>query len=214
MECNKPFRFAFADAVVLKEELHAIGVGNVTTGEPGSDVKVTLRRDGNTFVFDFVIPRGQDGFGTNPDGAISETSQNAVENRVIKAYVDEAVSQLQDMLQEEIGFLSADMEELADYTQTLGDVERIEMTALHTAETLLPGKLYVFPEMASLDITLGGELDPTVVQEYRFRFTSGATPTTLTLPSDVEGEVSIEANKIYEVSILDGYLVSQSWEVV
>jgi hypothetical protein len=106
------------------------------------------------------------------------------------------------------------MEELADYTQTLGDVERIEMTALHTAETLLPGKLYVFPEMASLDITLGGELDPTVVQEYRFRFTSGATPTTLTLPSDVEGEVSIEANKIYEVSILDGYLVSQSWEVV
>ena len=91
MEFNKPFRFAFADAVILKEKLHTIGVGNVTTGEPGSDVKVTLRRSGDTFVFDFVIPRGQDGIITIPDGAISDTSQNTVENRVIKAYVDEAV---------------------------------------------------------------------------------------------------------------------------
>lgn len=213
MEFNKPFRFAFADAVILKEKLHTIGVGNVTTGEPGSDVKVTLRRSGDTFVFDFVIPRGQDGIITIPDGAISDTSQNTVENRVIKAYVDEAVSQLRDGLQEEMAFLSADVEELADYTQTLGIIERIEMTALHVAETLLPDRLYVFPEMASLDITLGGDPDPTVVQEYRFRFTSGATATTLTLPADVVGELEVEINKVYEVSILDGYLVSQSWEV-
>jgi len=108
MECNKPFRFAFADAVVLREKLHTIGVGNVTTGEPGSDVKVTIRRDGDTYYFDFEIPRGQDGIVTVPDGAISDTSQNTVENRVIKAYVDEAVSQLQ----EEMDYLTADMEEL------------------------------------------------------------------------------------------------------
>jgi len=210
MECNKPFRFAFADAVVLREKLHTIGVGNVTTGEPGSDVKVTIRRDGDTYYFDFEIPRGQDGIVTVPDGAISDTSQNTVENRVIKAYVDEAVSQLQ----EEMDYLTADMEELADYTQTLGFVERIEMTALHASETLLPGKFYVFPEMETLTVTLGGEDDPTVVQEYRFRFTSGATPTTLILPSNVQGELVVDPNCVYEVSILDGHLVSQWWEVV
>jgi len=88
------------------------------------------------------------------------------------------------------------------------------MTALHASETLLPGKFYVFPEMETLTVTLGGEDDPTVVQEYRFRFTSGATPTTLILPSNVQGELVVDPNCVYEVSILDGHLVSQWWEVV
>lgn len=92
-------------------------------------------------------------------------------------------------------------------------VPRIEMASTDTAATIEPNRLYVFPEMASLDITLGGDVDISVVQEYRFRFTSGATATTLTLPANVIGDLSVEANKVYEVSILDGYLVSQSWEV-
>lgn len=92
-------------------------------------------------------------------------------------------------------------------------IPRIEMASTDTTATIEPNRLYVFPEMASLDITLGGDADISVVQEYRFRFTSGATATTLTLPADVVGEISVEANKVYEVSILDGYLVSQSWEV-
>ena len=93
------------------------------------------------------------------------------------------------------------------------DIPRIEMASTDTTATIEPNKLYVFPEMASLDITLGGTIDTSIVQEYRFRFTSGATATTLTLPSTVVGEISVEANKVYEVSILDGYLVIQSWEV-
>lgn len=92
-------------------------------------------------------------------------------------------------------------------------IPRIGMLNTDTAATIGPNRLYVFPEMASLDITLGGDADISVVQEYRFRFTSGATATTLTLPADVVGEISVEANKVYEVSILDSYLVSQSWEV-
>lgn len=93
------------------------------------------------------------------------------------------------------------------------DMPRIEAASTDTTATIEPNALYIFPEMASLDITLGGTIDTGIVQEYRFRFTSGATATTLTLPSTVVGEISVEANKVYEVSILDGYLVSQSWEV-
>ncbi len=100
MEFHKPFRFSFADAVILKEDLHAVGIGTVTTGEPESDVEVTLRRDGDTFVFDFVIPRGRDGDRIKPDTAISDISQNAVENRIIKAYVDEAILQLRHHLED------------------------------------------------------------------------------------------------------------------
>ena len=93
------------------------------------------------------------------------------------------------------------------------DIPRIEMASTDTTATIEPNTLYVFPEMASLNITLGGTIDTRIAQEYRFRFTSGATATTLTLPANVVGEITVEANKVYEVSILDGYLVSQSWEV-
>lgn len=92
-------------------------------------------------------------------------------------------------------------------------IPRIEMASTDTTAIIEPNTLYVFPEMASLEITIGGTVDTSIVQEYRFRFTSGATATTLTLPSNVVGEISVDANKVYEVSILDGYLVSQSWEV-
>lgn len=160
MEFNNPFHFDFAEAVVL-EELHAVALGNVTTGEPGTDAKVTLRREDDTFVFDFVIPRGKTG---------------------------------------EAGRDSA-------------GIQRIEMSASQSTVDLLPNILYVFPEMQALSITLGGEIDHDTVQEYRFRFTSGATATTLTLPDSVLGDITVDANRVYEVSILDGYLISQSWEV-
>ena len=76
-----------------------------------------------------------------------------------------------------------------------------------------PNKLYVFPQMTNLEITFGGTTDTSIVQEYIFRFTSGSTATTLILPENVKGEITIDANKIYEVSIIDNLLLSQSWEV-
>jgi len=59
MEFSKPFRFNFAEAVVIKELLRDVAIGRVTTGEPGTDVVVSLRREGDAFLFDFVIPRGE-----------------------------------------------------------------------------------------------------------------------------------------------------------
>ena len=81
---------------------------------------------------------------------------------------------------------------------------RQEMSSSDTAVTLEPNKLYVFPEMASLTVTLGTPSDANVANEYHFFFTSGATATTLTLNDVLSDAYSIEANMKYEVSILEG----------
>ena len=81
---------------------------------------------------------------------------------------------------------------------------RQEMSSSDTAVTLEPNKLYVFPEMASLTVTLGTPSDINVENEYHFFFTSGATATTLTLNDVLSDAYSIEANMKYEVSILEG----------
>ena len=81
---------------------------------------------------------------------------------------------------------------------------RQEMSSSDTAVTLEPNKLYVFPEMASLTVTLETPSDANVGNEYHFFFTSGATATTLTLNDVLSDAYSIEANMKYEVSILEG----------
>lgn len=90
-------------------------------------------------------------------------------------------------------------------------VPRIEIS--DSDATIEPNKFYVFPEMVSLSISFGGEVDTKIVQEYKFRFISGETATTLTLPETVIGDITVEANSIVEVSIIDNYAVCQSWEV-
>lgn len=80
---------------------------------------------------------------------------------------------------------------------------RQEMQNTNTNVTLEPNKLYVFPEMASLTVTLGTPSDTNVANEYHFFFTSGATATTLILNDVLSDAYSIEANMKYEVSILE-----------
>ena len=81
---------------------------------------------------------------------------------------------------------------------------RQQMQSTDTTVTLQPNTLYVFPEMATLAVTLAAPTNTAVANEYHFFFTSGVTATTMTLPEDVvtAGQV-IEANKKYEVSILE-----------
>ena len=81
---------------------------------------------------------------------------------------------------------------------------RQEMSSSDTAVTLEPNKLYIFPEMASLTVTLGTPSDANVANEYHFFFNSGATATTLTLNDVLSDAYSIEANMKYGVSILEG----------
>jgi hypothetical protein len=76
-----------------------------------------------------------------------------------------------------------------------------------TTFTLTPNTFHVWDEVSALTLTLGGETSG-VANEFLFQFTSGATATTLTLPDDIKwtgGEApAIEANKIYQISILKG----------
>lgn len=91
---------------------------------------------------------------------------------------------------------------------------RIEKQTTDTTAALDPNKLYVFPQMTNLAVTLAAPTDNNIVNEYHFVFQSGATPTTLTLPGTVKtGDFKVEANKVYELSIMESCLTWQSWEV-
>lgn len=102
-----------------------------------------------------------------------------------------------------------DGSEAVAITIETGGIERIEKLATDTTVTLEPNKLYIFPEMESLTYTIGEGTG-----EVHFIFRSGATATMVVHPSNVNiGSFTVDANKIYEVSILEGLLTSQSWAV-
>ena len=76
---------------------------------------------------------------------------------------------------------------------------------------LTPNTFHVWDEVTSLTLTLGSEQSG-VANEYVFQFTSGSTPTSLTLPEDVkwvnDSAPTIVENKIYQISILNGLAVA------
>lgn len=92
---------------------------------------------------------------------------------------------------------------------------RIEKTSEDTTVELQPNVLYIFPEMTSLTYTLATPEDTSIANEYHFVFRSGATATELVNPSNVNvpDGFTVDKNKIYEVSILEGCLAYQSWAV-
>lgn len=98
-----------------------------------------------------------------------------------------------------------------EYSSTV----RVEKTSSDTTAEIEPNKLYVFPEMASLTYTLATPEDTSIANEYHFVFRSGATATELVNPSDVNvpDGFTVDANKVYEVSILEGCMTYQSWAV-
>lgn len=101
-----------------------------------------------------------------------------------------------------------DGSEAVAITIETGGIERIEKLSTDTTVTLEPNKLYVFPEMESLTYTIEG------TGEVHFIFKSGSTATRVVHPSNVNiGSFTVDANKVYEVSILEGLLTSQSWAV-
>lgn len=82
-----------------------------------------------------------------------------------------------------------------------------------TTFTLTPNILHQWDTVSSLTLTLGGGVDG-AVNEYTFQFTSGTTATTLSLPSSVKfpSELTIEANKIYQISIVNNLALISSWD--
>lgn len=84
-----------------------------------------------------------------------------------------------------------------------------------TTFTLTPNTFHIWDEVGALTLTLGAETSG-VANEYIFQFTSGSEPTTLSLPDDIKwtgGEIpTIEANKIYQISILKGLGSVLEWD--
>lgn len=68
----------------------SIRIGTVTTGAAGSNASVTNSGTASDVVLDFTLPRGNDGKdgGITVDSKLSNTSTNPVQNKVIKAELD------------------------------------------------------------------------------------------------------------------------------
>ena len=69
--------------------------------------------------------------------------------------------------------------------------------------------------LSSIDFDFIAPSDNDFVYTYHFIFRSGATPTVLTLPDSViyPDGFEIEANRIYEINIMENLLSYQSWPV-
>lgn len=82
-----------------------------------------------------------------------------------------------------------------------------------TTFTLTPNTFHIWDEVSALTLTLGSETSG-VANEFLFQFTSGSEPTTLTMSDDIKWteELVIDANRIYQVSILKGLASVLSWE--
>lgn len=92
---------------------------------------------------------------------------------------------------------------------------RVEKTSEDTVVELESNKLYIFPEMASLTVTLGEPTDASIANEYHLLFTSPSdSATEFSIPDTIKVPTSwsIDAGKIYEISILENVLTYMSWE--
>lgn len=95
----------------------------------------------------------------------------------------------------------------SEQLQEKGDKVTTE-SATEDAKEIQPNRYYIFGEKQNLTITLA-EGEEGKLNEYMFEFTSGTTPTTLTLPESVKwiGSNTIEASKTYQVSIVNNIAV-------
>lgn len=83
----------------------------------------------------------------------------------------------------------------------------IEHGTSDTTFNLVPNEFHVWGTVSSLTLTLANPVDPDYYAEYIFEFTSGSTPTSLSIsPNTIKWPETptIEANKTYQVSILNG----------
>lgn len=86
----------------------SITIGSVTTGEPGTNASVTNSGTSTNAILNFTIPRGQPGSGggtsVEVDAALSDTSLNPVQNKVIKAALDNKVNKTDTIYEANLGW--------------------------------------------------------------------------------------------------------------
>lgn len=109
----------------------------------------------------------------------------------------------------------------ADLANWNGKADKVPVVNHGTGSTTLaiaPNTFHVWGTVSALNITLTAPTDSNVVNLYSFQFTSGSTPTNLTLPSGVQwpkdNELTVEADTVYEINIRDNKATWSGWEVV
>lgn len=190
--------------------------------------------------------KGDSGAGGNVDSALSPTSENPVQNKVIKEALDGKVDAVEGKVLSDNNY--TDIEKLklagiaAQANKTTVDsalsansanpvqngvvtnelntkADKVTEVTVATggavSQALEAGKWYHFTgALTGLTITLTAPASGELAQ-YHFDFTSGATAPTLTMPDSVKmpDGFSVEANKRYEVDILNNYGAVMSWAI-
>lgn len=100
----------------------SITIGSVTTGAAGSNASVTNSGTASNVVLNFTLPRGKDGKdgGITVDAALSDTSINPVQNKVVKAAIDSVAASVPTKVSDlpnDAGYLTQH-QSLADYAKT------------------------------------------------------------------------------------------------
>lgn len=95
-------------------------------------------------------------------------------------------------------------------------VERqITVSNAVTSYSIKPNILYVFPELAQLDVSFDlTDLDPNIVNDFHFQFVNGATPCELSFGENINvnvGDYEPQANGVCEISIINGLMSYQNW---
>lgn len=103
----------------------SITIGSVTTGAAGSNASVTNSGTASNVVLNFMLPRGRDGKdgGITVDAALSDTSINPVQNKVVKAAIDTVTASIPtkvSTLENDAGYLTQH-QSLDNYAKTNQD---------------------------------------------------------------------------------------------
>lgn len=218
--------------VSVQELIAQGGAGLDATGVTNGYVPTADGNDG----WSWQAQQGGGGGSVTVDTALSATSTNPVQNKVIAAALSTkantadlkavATSGSYDDLidkptiptvpvQSVNGKTGAVVLDAADVGAAPAITEVTVTTAGAVSQALDPGKIYHFTgALSSLTITLNAA-EAGEVAQYHFDFISPSTAVTLTLPSTVvmPASFSVEANTMNEIDILNGYGVAQSWEV-
>lgn len=144
--------------------------------------------------------------------AINKLNKTFISEQVLQATEMNQISQKIDELVDGVNTNAnniPDVGQLATKTELSSKANKVSVENVsENTKELQPNKYYIFGEMETLTLTLAAG-EENKLSEYMFEFTSGTTPTTLTLPESVKwiGSNTIEASKTYQVSIINNIAV-------
>ena len=104
-----------------------IKVGTVTTGAAGSSASVTNSGTASNVVLNFTLPRGKDGKdgGVTVDAALSATSTNPIQNKVVKTAIDTVTASIPkkvSALENDAGYAKTSIENIWTPFQTFHNI--------------------------------------------------------------------------------------------